>query len=239
LPMKTLTIMHALFAKILNFKKLKEEPENAMKRKISLIIAAFFLFILVFSVSAQVSVGLKEGDWVEYTATYTGDPPDTYPETARIEVGAIQGTIITVEIGRSLLNGTQTSQAETFDLENGAPNLIIIPANLGEDDEVHHEDLGIFTLEGVTDYSFEGTTRDLVYAYVLNTEFSWDRSTGILIEAIQTTDTFTQTLLAVNTNIVQTQASDVDPMLIYGIVIAVIIIIAAVVLLVLKRKKHA
>jgi len=91
----------------------------------------------------------------------------------------------------------------------------------------------------VEDYRFDGTTRDLVYAYVLNTEFSWDRSTGILVEANQTTDTFTQTLSAVNTNIVQTQASDVDPLLIYGIVIAaiIIIIIMVVVLLILRRKK--
>ena len=209
-----------------------------MKGKISLTMAALLLSISVFSVFAPVSVGVKEGDWVEYTAAYTGNPPDTYPETARIEVETIQGTTITVEIERSLLNGTPTSHSETFDLENGAPNLIIIPANLGEDDEVHHEDLGTFALEGVEDYRFKGTTRDLVYAYVLNTEFSWDRRTGILVEAIQTTDTFTQTLSAVNTNIVQPQASDVDPLLIYGIIIAaIIIIIVVVVLLVLRRKK--
>ena len=92
----------------------------------------------------------------------------------------------------------------------------------------------------VEDYRFDGTTRDLVYAYVLNTEFGGiARSAGILVEAIQTTDTFTQTLSAVNTNIVQTQASDVDPLLIYGIVIAaiIIIIIMVVVLLILRRKK--
>jgi hypothetical protein len=217
--------------------KTKIKDDFIMNRRAYLVLIIPILSSLVVSVFAQVSVGLTEGDWVEYTATYTGNPPDTYPETARIEVKTIQGTTITVEIQRTLLNGTQTSQTETFDLENGAPNLIIIPANLGEDDEVHHEDLGAFVLEGVEDYSFKGTTRDLVYAHVLNIEFSWDRSTGILIEAIQTTDTFTQTLLAVNTNVVQTQASDVDPVLIYGIVIAAIIIITVVVLLVLKRKK--
>ena len=218
-------------------KNTETRDDDIMKKKVySLFIILLISFLLV-SVFAQVSVGLKEGEWIEYTATYTGNPPDTYPETARIEIKTIQGTLITFEIKRTLLNGTQTSHTETFDLENGAPNLIIIPSNLGENDEVHHEDLGTFALEGVADYNFEGTTRQLVYAYVLDTEFSWDRSTGILIEAIQTADTFTQTLTAVNTNIVQSQASDVDSMLLYGIVVVVIVIIIVVVVLVLKGKK--
>ena len=207
-----------------------------MKKAVCPLLIILYLSCIMISAFAQVNVGLKEGDWVEYTATYTGNPPDTYPETARVEVQTIQGTVITVEIERDLLNGTQTSKTETFDLENGAPDLLIIPSNLGEDDEVIHEDIGKVVIESVENYNFKGTTRELVYAYVLNTEFSWDRSTGILVEAIQTTDTFTQTLLAVDTNIVQTQASGLDPLLIYGIVIAVIIIIIVVVLLVLKRK---
>jgi len=217
--------------------KIEIKDDFIMNRKAYPVLIISILSFLVVSVFAQVSVGLKEGDWVEYTATYTGNPPDTYPETARIEVKTIQGTLIIVEIERTLLNGTQTSRTETFNLETGAHDLLIIPANLGEDDEVYHEDIGTVTIEGVENYNFKGTTRELVYAQVLNTEFSWDRSTGMLIEAIQTTDTFTQTLLAVNTNIVQTQASDINPMLIYGIVIAAIIIIIVVVLLVLKRKK--
>ena len=218
-------------------KNTETKDESIMNKKsYSLLITLLFSF-LIATVFAQVSVGLEEGDWIEYAATYTGNPPDTYPETARIEVMTVQGTLIAVEIERLLLNGTQTSETETFDLENGAPNLIIISANLGEGGEVNHEDLGTFTIEGVADYNFEGTTRQLVYAYVLNIEFSWDRTTGILIEAEQTADTFTQTLLAVDTNIVQAQTLDLDPMLIYGIVIAVIIIIIVVAVLVLKRKK--
>ena len=220
-----------------NRKNTKTEDDDIMNKKSYSLFITLLISFLVTSVFAQDSIGLKEAEWIEYTATYTGNPPDTYPETARIEIKTIQGTLITFEIKRTLLNGTQTSHTETFDLENGAPNLIIIPSNLGENDEVHHEDLGTFALEGVADYNFEGTTRQLVYAYVLDTEFSWDRSTGILIEAIQTADTFTQTLTAVNTNIVQAQALDIEPTLLYGIVIAVFIIIIVVAVLVLKRKK--
>ena len=218
-------------------KNTETKDDFIMNKRFCTIFIALLISSLVVSVYAQVSVGLKEGDWVEYTGIYTGNPPETYSESAKMEIETIQGTLITVEINATLLNGTQTSRTESFDLETGAPDLVIIPANLEPGDEIYNEELGTFTVEGVSDYSFEGTTRELVYAYVLNTEFSWDRTTGILIEAEQTTDTFTQTLLAVNTNIVQTQTSDLNPMLIYGIAIAAIIIIIILVVLVLKRKK--
>lgn len=206
-----------------------------MKKKFWLLIAVCCVYVFGFSVFAQVSVGLKQGDWVEYDVTYTGSPPESYPEKVRIDVQTIEGTSITVEVKRDLLNGTQDARTVTFDLESGAFDLIIIPANLGAGDEVYHEDLGNFTLEGVADYKFEGVTRERVYANVVQTEFSWDRSTGILIEAYQTTDTFTETLLAVNTNIVLTQTSEMDSMLLYAIMVAVIIIVV-VALFVFKRK---
>jgi hypothetical protein len=206
-----------------------------MNKKPCLLISTLLLSFLVFSVYAQVSVGLEEGDWVEYTATYTGNPPDTYTESARLEIKTIQGTLFTVEINGILLNGTQTSQTETFDLETGAPDFIIIPANLGPGDEIYNEDLGTHTIDRIENYDFKGITRELVYANVLNIDFKWDRNTGIMIEIIQTTDTFTQTLRGVDTNIVQAQA--LDPMLLYGIIIAVIVIIIIIAILVLKKRK--
>ena len=219
-------------------KNTETKDDSIMNKKSYSLFITLLISFLVVSVFAQLSVGLKEGDWVEYTGIYTGNPPDSYSESARIEIKTIQETEITVEINALHLNGTQTSRTETFDLERGAPDLIIIPANLKPGDEIYHKELGTFTVKGVSDYSFEGTIRELIYANIgAQAEFSWDRSTGILIEAEQTTDTFTQTLLAVDTNIVQTQTLDLDHMLIYGIVIAAIIIIIAIVLLVLKRKK--
>jgi len=206
-----------------------------MKFEKSLIFGALILTFVASSVSAQVSVGFNEGDWVEYTSTYTGNPPESYPVSSRMEIKTIQGTQITVEINNILLNGTQTSRTETFDLETGAPDLIIIPANLGPGDEIYHEDLGTYTIERIENYDFEGTTRELVYANVLDVDFKWDRNTGIVVEFIQTTDTFTRTLRGVDTNIVQVQA--LDPMLLYGIIIAIIAVIIIVIVLFLKKKK--
>jgi len=206
-----------------------------MKFKKSLIFCALILSFLISSVSAQVSVGFNEGDWVEYTSTYTGNPPESYPVSSRMEINSIQGTQITVEINNILLNGTQTSRTETFDLETGSPDIIIIPANLGPGDEIHHEDLGTQTIERIENYDFKGTTRELVYANVLDVDFKWDRTTGIVVEFIQTTDTFTRTLTGVDTNIVQAQAQ--DSILLYGIIITIIAVIIIVIVLLLKKKK--
>jgi hypothetical protein len=210
-----------------------------MNKKTYLLFIVLLLSFLIVSAFAQVGVGLKEGDWVKYIAIYAGDAPETYPDSARIEVQAVQGTLITVEIITNLQNGVQSSITDTFDLESGAPDLIVIPANLSAGAEVNHEDYVTFTLEGVEDYPFKGETRELVYANVMQTEFSWDRITGIMIESVETTETYTQTFRAVDTNIFQTQAIDIDPTVLYGIIIAIVIICVVVIILVFRRRNRS
>jgi len=200
------------------------------------------IFVALFPVFAQVTVGLKEGDWVKYEVTYTGSPPEGYPTNTKIEVLEIEGTTITIKIENDRLNGTHTSSTATFDLEDGAPDLIIIPANLAVGDQVVNKDWDItFTIEGVEEYDFRDATREMVFANIvvegIPLEYNWDRETGIFIQIDQTRDDYTQKYLAYDTNIVQAQPSDIDPMLLYGVVIAVVIIIIVVVVLVLKRKK--
>ncbi|MCW3998507.1 MAG: hypothetical protein NWF10_08085 [Candidatus Bathyarchaeota archaeon] len=208
-----------------------------MNRKIFLIINTLLFSFLVVSAFAQVTVGLKEGDWIEYEITYTGTPPETYPENARFEVLTIQGTSITLEIKTNSLDGTENTNTVTFNLEDGAPDFIIIPANLNTNDVVNHEEVGSIEILGIEEYSFEGKTRELVYGSTGDLDYNWDRTTGIVIQIDQTTDAFTQSWLAVNTNIVQTQASDLDPIIQYGIIIPVIIIIIIVAILAVKRKR--
>jgi hypothetical protein len=208
-----------------------------MNKKVYSLLIILLLSFLVVSVFAQVSVGLKEGNWIEYEISYTGTPPETYPENARFEVQTIQGTSITLEIKTDAIDGTKNTNTVTFDLEDGAPDFIIIPANLTVNDEVNHSEIGSIEILGIEEYSFEGKTRELVYGSFGDLDYNWDSTTGILIQLDQTTDTYTQTWLAVSTNIVQTEVSELDPMLFYGIIIAIIVILVVLALLVLKRKK--
>ena len=105
-----------------------------MNRTSLLFLISILISILVVTVCAQISVGLSEGDWVEYQISYTGSPPDYYPESARLEVQSIQETTLTVSIKNDLLNGTQSTKSYTFNLENGAPDLILIPSNFDVED---------------------------------------------------------------------------------------------------------
>ena len=193
--------------------------------------------IYVLTVNAQISVGLKEGDWVEYRGSYTGNPPDDYPKNLRIEVQSIQGTNLTVKITQEQLSGKEQTITETISLENGAPDAIIIPANLDEGDLVNNEDLGAFLIEEIIDYNYEGVTREAVYANVAWVDFTWDRTTGVLIEAEQEEDTWTQRLIAVDTNIVPSQSIALDSTITYVIALGVVVIIIIVIIIILKRKK--
>jgi len=62
----------------------------------SLLFSVIFLGGVLSStiVLTQVSVGVKEGDWIEYTTSYTGNPPEMHSEWTRLEVTNVQGTEI-------------------------------------------------------------------------------------------------------------------------------------------------
>ena len=106
--------------------------------------ASLISLILVFgvlssaAVLAAVSVGVNEGDWIEYNCTYTVSPPDNYPKSVRIDVKSIEGTTITVDFFEEELDGKNGTITDSFDLESGAPSLLLIPANLDVGDEFDH-----------------------------------------------------------------------------------------------------
>jgi len=199
-------------------------------------------FAALFPVFAEVAVGLKEGDWVKYEVTYTGSPPEDYPTNTKIEVLKIEGTTITTKIENDRLNGTHTSKTGTFDLEDGAPDLIIIPANLTVGDQVVNKEWNItFTIQGEDEYDFRGATREMVFTNIdvdnIFLEYNWDRETGIMIQIYHMTDTFTQEYLAYDTNIVGNGIFSPYSLLIYGIIIAVVAVLLLLAMIIFKRRK--
>lgn len=207
------------------------------KRRVQFL-ASVLLIMLFVPVFAAVTVGLREGNWIEYSVTYIGAPPDDYPERVRIDVKRIQGSEITVEINGDLLNGQEDSRSLTFNLELGAPDLIIIPANLSAGSEFYHKDLGNITIEGVEDYSLEGETRTLVYTTFTQLYFRWDRATGILIQADKVEDAFSQKYLAVKASLGQALISEFDPLMLYVPIILVIVVSIVASYFLLKRKRR-
>ena len=90
-----------------------------MDRKLALIIAG--LIVLLGSVpvaaSAAVSVGVKQGDWIEYQVSYTGTPPESHAISwAKMEVVGVQGAVINLNVTTRFSNGTLLNEAVTLTL---------------------------------------------------------------------------------------------------------------------------
>jgi len=66
-------------------------------KKLVLLILSLSLLTAIGSVSADVSDGVKKGDWIEYKVTYTGTPPEGHEvKWARMEVSGVQGAAISL-----------------------------------------------------------------------------------------------------------------------------------------------
>jgi hypothetical protein len=188
---------------------------------------------------AAVSVGVNEGDWIEYKCTYTGSPPDNYPKLVRIDVNSIEGTTITVDFFEDELDGKNGTITDSFDLEHGAPSLFLIPANLEDGDEFDHSDYGTMMISGSDDCDCLGARRAVVSATFSGIDFQWDRTTGVLLEAYQDKGEFTQRMVIDTTNMWQAQTLGLDQTLLYVLLIALIVIAAIAVIFLIRRKTRS
>lgn len=208
-----------------------------MKKLVMLIGFISILRVLSFGfVSAQVSVGVQQGDWIEYSVIYTGSPPSHYPKWIRIEVTDIQETIIFTDLTVERLDGTSETNSGTYDLEIGVFNLLLIPAGLEVGDEFYHEDFGEIAINGTEEYTYTDAKRTVVYATVEQASIHWDKATGILLQGNQSTDDFTQKLLVDKTNMWQLQSFGLDSALLYILIVAILVLIAVVAVLLFRRR---
>ena len=109
-----------------------------MKVYTALIVAVFIVSIAlfvspVFAVSAP-SVGVKEGDWVEYDVSIegTGSMPPTHDvRWVRMEVLSVDGLAFSVNLTSRYANGTVGSAIWNYNFTKGnVGGWTIIPANL-------------------------------------------------------------------------------------------------------------
>ena len=214
----------------------------SMKGRLALLLIWALVLTIIVPVTglAEVSVGVVEGDWVEYVIDFTGSPPDDYPAWMRVEVLSVQGTSITLEATRELFNGTRGTHSLTLDLETGAPDLVLIPANLDDGDKFYHEDVGNITVGGVQDASYAGAKRTILVTPVMQILFRWDRDTGVLLEATQSSTDFTQHLRVDKTNMWEAQpfGLPIDSTVFYALIIVAVGVVAVVAFLVLRKKKQ-
>lgn len=109
---------------------------------------------------------------------------------------------------------------------------------MNKGDAFYHEDVGTIAIGGVEDAVYAGVKRTVVYATVLQIEYYWDKATGVLLEATQSTAEFTQNWKAEKTNMWQAQIFGLDPTVLYALAIVVAVVIVAIItIFIIRRKK--
>ena len=216
-----------------------------MKTKLLLMVLSVFAILsLACIASAQLAVGVKKGDWIQYQVTFTGTPsPDHSIVQAKMEVLEVQAPTIKVNILSTYANGTQVSTNSTLNLQTG--QLIddfIIPANLKAGDKFLDSNVGNITISTVEQRTYAGATRTVDTATSGSNTYVWDQATGISVEGTSQGSDYTMHSLATATNMwqAQNQILGFDPtfyLIIAAIIAIVIIIIAAVAISAMRRKK--
>jgi hypothetical protein len=212
-----------------------------MNRKLAFVIVCLPVLVgLLFSavVSAEISVGVEQGDWIEYQISTVGAvPPEHDVEGAKIEVLAVEGETIDVKFTSKFSDGTEDAVTSTLNLETGQiGDAFIIPANLNAGYTFLEQSEGSITLSGVEERTFAGARRTVVYASTSETMFYWDRSTGVLVEATTSTSDFTLTTRAEKTNMWQPQIFGLNPIILLVLIIVVVAAISAIFLILRVRK---
>ena len=212
-----------------------------MDRKLASILASFFVLIVIVpvAISAEISVGVKQGDWIEYQVAFTGTPAEDHDVIwARMEITAVQGKSINLNMIVNFSDGTQEPKTATLNLESGQlGDDFLIPANLNAGDTFYDKNEGNMMISGVEERTYAGATRTVVFANTSQTKFYWDKSTGILLEATSSYTEYTMHTTADKTNMWQAQIFGLDSTLFYALIIAAVAILSVIIIFVMRRKK--
>ena len=214
------------------------EVVDLKKRLLSLVFCLFLIVALysIFVVSTYAQVGVKEGDWMEYSISYTGNPPEDFASRMRIEVESIQGTNITVCWDRELINGEKWSISETYDLTIGFHDMFIIGAGLELGDEFYHDQFGLVTIGYIEDYEYAGETRSLVAISITEGVVHWDKNTGVLTQGDWNYSPDLQSHWLLEETSLWGQ-SGLDIVLVVGLIIAVAAALLIVLVFIRRKKK--
>ena len=78
-----------------------------MVKRFFVVAFLLFLFLSAETVAGGVSIGVQTGDWIEYTVSTTGLPPEGHDVVwARMEILRILDSEITVNTTTKAANGT-------------------------------------------------------------------------------------------------------------------------------------
>jgi hypothetical protein len=221
-----------------------------------LFLSIFVLFTPV--VYAEQTVGVKEGDWMEYDITVTGVgslPPSHDVRWMRMDVLSVDGTAFSVNVTVRYANGTMGSSVWEYNFTTGITGgWTIIPANLNVGDTFFdYSPPATVTVQGETQRTVLGATRTVTCGSDSLREIKeWDKTTGIFIGSVEVKQDFTNkdgwyfddltmTITATGTNMWGRQIFGLEQpvfaLAISGLVFVVVILVSA--LVIWQREKMA
>ncbi len=178
-----------------------------MNRYLASVTSALIL-VLCFSVyvSAEVAVGVKGGDWVEYLVSYTGEPMKGHDVVwARMEIQDVQGASIKISMVSHFSDNTSETSNSTMNMQTG--HLIddfIIPAGLAAGDTFQDEIFGSVTIDSSETRTYLGTERTVIISTLGNSIYVWDQATGVSMEGETQTENYTVRTIVADTNLWKT-----------------------------------
>lgn len=210
-----------------------------MNRKLPLITALLVISLTLTTVVAEIQVGVKKGDWIEYKAVFTGTPPERHEVTwARTEVIDVQGTVINLNVTTKFANDSLLSEPVTLNLATGQlGDEFIIPANLDVGDSFFDKYHGNVTITKIEERTYAGAKRTVISATLGQNTYYWDKATGVLVEGISEFPDFTIHSIIEKTNMWHPQMFGLEPTIFYALLIITVILIAAALACFVMRKK--
>ena len=136
--------------------------------------------------------------------------------------------IAKVRISTYYTNGTVNVANSLFnELRGSLGGDLIVQHNLNVGDQFYDQYVGNLTISGIGHMNFGGATRTVMFATMRNTSYTWDRATGVLVNA---TTFYSRsglksmiTTQMTSTNIWQPDILGIQPTLFYEIVIGTVI----------------
>lgn len=212
-------------------------------RKLVLLAIAITMLIITFSLFsealADISVGVKKGNWIKYQVIETGNVSADYNITwARIEVTSVQGAKINIDVQTGYANGTLYPEKVPLNLATGAiGDGFFVPTNLNLGDQFYSEYQGNISITSIWKLEVGGALRTVISATSNQTTYYWDRQTGILVGATTSFPAFTLFTQTSGTNLWQPQILGLDSTLFYEIIVVIIVSLIAVLAILIWRKR--
>ena len=193
------------------------------------------------------SVGVKEGDWIEYDVNITGNPPAVHRNVTwmRIDILQVDGTAFPANLTVRYANGTLDSSIWKFNFTEGnTEGWVIIPSGLrsGETffDNFSKTDKHI-TIQSQEQKTVLGATRTVTFANDTYRDKQWDKDTGVFVGSSEIFRNWSAYVTAKDTNMWSPQILGLNQTAFYALAGASIVLAASIVSLVFaderKRRK--